>query len=60
MVVIITHDDSAVQQDLYKMVMKDLVAASRICPAVEASEYFDPVVNREVTDGVNERGKCFV
>lgn len=51
------NDDAATVTDLHDLVVKDLIAASAICPSIEASEYFDPLVNRELSDGLNDRGK---
>jgi hypothetical protein len=51
------NDDDAAVADLYDLVVKDLIAASAICPSMESSEYFDPLVNRELSDGLNDQGK---
>ena len=37
------NDDAAAVQDLYDLVVKDLIATSAICPSMESSEYFDPL-----------------
>jgi hypothetical protein len=50
------NDDADVVADLYDLVVKDLIAASAICPSMESSEYFDPLVNRELSDGLNDQG----
>jgi hypothetical protein len=34
----ISNDDDAVVQDLYQIVIKDLMAASAICPSADSSE----------------------
>jgi hypothetical protein len=51
------NDDAATVTDLHDLVVKDLIAASEICPSMESSEYFDRLVNRELSDGLNDRGK---
>jgi hypothetical protein len=56
----ISNDDVAAVHDLYQIVIKALMAASAICPSVNSSEYFDPVVNLEFTEGVNDRGETTV
>ena len=53
-------DATTAVPDLYNSVIKDLMAASSICPSVDSSEYFDPLISREVSEGVNDRGKTIV
>ena len=54
------NDDATAVHDLYNIVIKDLMAASSICPSIDSSEYFDPTVNREILEGMNDRGKLTV
>ena len=49
--------DSTAAQDLYKMVVKDLIAASLMYPSVDACNYFDPMVYCEVSEGPDNLGK---
>ncbi len=51
------NDDATAVHDLYNIVIKDLMAASSICPSIDSSEYFDPTVNREISEGTTDRGK---
>jgi hypothetical protein len=53
------HNDetNSMINDIYRMVMEKLKAASVICPAVECTEYFNPVLHQEVPDGTNIRGQ---
>jgi hypothetical protein len=50
-------DNTAMITDIYKMVMDELKAASVVCPSEEVTEYFNPLLHREVPDGTNIRGK---
>ena len=50
-------DTNSMINDIYRMVMEELKAASDICPSVECTEYFNPLLHREVPDGTNIRGK---
>ncbi len=50
-------DTNAMINDIYRMVMEELKAASVVCPSVECTEYFNPLLHREVPDGTNIRGK---
>jgi hypothetical protein len=56
----ISNDDVAAVHDLYQIVTKDLIAASAIYPSADSSEYFDPVVNLEFTEGLNDQGETIV
>jgi hypothetical protein len=50
-------DNTAMITDIYKMVMDELKAASVVCPSEEVTEYFNPLLHREVPDGTNIRCK---
>ncbi len=50
-------DANAMISDIYRMVIEELKAASVICPSIDCTEYFSPVLHREIPDGTNSRGK---
>ena len=52
-----SNDDANVIIDLYRMVIDELKAASIACPSNDCTDYFNPVINKEVPDGMNSRGK---
>jgi hypothetical protein len=46
-------DTNAMINNIYRMVMEDLKAASEVCPFVECTEYFNHLLHQEVPDGTN-------
>ncbi len=50
-------DTNAMIKEIYWMVMEELKAASIVCPSVECTECFNPLLHQEVPDGTNIRGK---
>jgi hypothetical protein len=58
-----SDDATAVITDLYDMVAAEVKAAASACPASESSPFYNPVIYREVPDGMNARGElldCFL
>ena len=51
-----SDDATAVIIDLYDMVAAEVKAVATVCPAAESSPFFNPVIYREVPDGMNARG----
>jgi hypothetical protein len=54
------NDDATAVHDLHNIVIKDLMAASLVCPSIDSSEYFDSIFNREISEGMNDQGKLTV
>jgi hypothetical protein len=50
-------DVAAMISDIYQTVMAELKAASLVCAAAEFTEFFNPVINREIPDGTNFASK---
>jgi hypothetical protein len=53
------NDDDAntMISDIYQMVIEELKAPSVVCPSIDCTEYFNPVLHQEIPDGMNSRGK---
>ena len=51
------NDANSMISDIYQMVIDELKAASAVSAANDCTEYFNPLINQEIPDGMNSRGK---
>jgi hypothetical protein len=54
----IDDDDNAhaMISNIYRIGIEELKEASVICPSLDYTEYFNPVLHREIPDGTDSRG----